>query len=354
MTDTTLNDALPSPEASARRAGLRYVTDDAPGISRVRRGKGFSYHQPDGTLIEGEERERIAALAIPPAWSEVWICPHPDGHLQATGRDDAGRKQYRYHDTWAQVRQRMKFDRLVDFGQVLPQLRARCADDLQREGLGHDRVMALVTTLLDRTLIRIGNDEYATENDSFGLTTMRRRHVCVTDDDCTFEFVGKSGQEHCIAVDDPRLSRLIQECCEVPGYEVFAFFDEDDDKHDVKAHHVNAYLQATTGAEFTSKVFRTWGGTVLAAATLAKHGAAEDETEAQSTVVRTVEAVAERLGNTPAVCRAHYVHPAVLDGYAAGTLAEAWATFRREEPSPQLRPDEHVTLRYLQTTLADD
>ncbi len=343
------------PEASARRAGLRYVSDDEPGISRRRRGRGFSYHRPSGAHVEGAERERIEVLAIPPAWSDVWICPFPNGHLQATGRDDAGRKQYRYHEDWDEVRRRIKFNRLIPFGEALPQIRARCAHDLQREGLPRDRVLARGVALLDRTLIRIGNDEYASENDSFGLATLRSRHVRFGKDGaCTFAFAGKSGQEHCIAVDDPQLGGLIQACCDVPGYEVFAFFDEDDQKRDVKAHHVNTYLQETTGADFTSKIFRTWGGTVAAAEALDAAGAPSDEGEAKQHVVDTVKAVAERLGNTPAVCRAHYIHPAILEAYEEGALLDRWQALREEEPAPQLRPAEHATLQFLRERLGGD
>ncbi len=339
------------PEASARRAGLRYVSDEEPGITRRRRGKGFSYHRPDksGSLIRGAERERIEALAIPPAWTDVWICPLPDGHLLATGRDDAGRKQYRYHPDWEEGRRRMRFDRLLAFAGQLSQLRARCAHDLRREELPRDKVLALVVVLLDRTLIRIGHEEYADENGSFGLATMRRRHVRFGEGGrFTFAFTGKSEQEHSVELDAPDLADAVRACCEVPGYEIFAFFDEDGRKHDVKAQHVNAYLKETTGADFTSKSFRTWGGTVLAAETLDAMPAPEDDGEAAQQLTDMVKTVAERLGNTPAVCRAHYIHPAVLEAYEAGAFRDRWRAFLDEDPEPQLCPAEHATLRFLE------
>lgn len=355
------NDAPPSaelltPEASARRAGLRYVSDAEPGIRRKKWGRGFTYLDPDGNHITDDEaRARIDALAIPPAYAEVWICLHANGHLQATGRDDAGRKQYVYHEKWMEVRQRMKFDRLISFGHALSQIRARCAHDLTLEGLPRDKVMALVVRLLDGTLIRIGGDAYAAENDSFGLTTMRRRHVRFADEDttCTFAFTGKSGQEQHITLDDPELTRVVKACTDLPGYEIFAFFDEDGTKHDVKAHHVNAYLRETTGEDFTAKLFRTWGGTVRAAAFLDEAGPADSDEDADQRLVDMVKSVAEALGNTPAVCREYYIHPALFDAYRDGTLLERWRPHLDNEPEAQLTPAEHATLRFLEDNFTE-
>ena len=355
-TDAAPPDAL-DPKASAERAGLLYVSDDEPGIRRQKQGPGFTYFTPDGERIDRNDprRERIEQLAIPPAWTDVWICPSPKGHLQATGRDEAGRKQYRYHPKWQAVRQRARFDRLVHFGQALPEVRARTAHDLRREGLPRAKVLALVVRLLDDTLIRIGGAEYARDNDSFGLTTMRRRHACFDEDGrCTFVFTGKSKQEHEIALDDPALTQVVQACCEVPGYEIFAFFDEDGEKHDVKASHVNAYLKTTTGQDFTAKQFRPWGGTVEAARLLHAHGPAETEKEADDVVVEVVKAVAEKLGNTPAVCRQHYIHPALFEHYRRGDFLTDYEAHLGSSSSQAegLTPEERAVLSFLEAQVA--
>ena len=350
-------DAL-DPRASAERAGLRYVTDDEPGIRRQKKGKGFTYLTPQGEHIaKGDpRRERLEALAIPPAWTDVWICPSPKGHLQATGRDEAGRKQYRYHPKWQAVRRHARFDRLVLFGRALPEVRARTAHDLRLEGLPRTKVLALVVRLLDDTLIRIGGDEYARDNETFGLTTMRRRHACFDEAGrCTFVFTGKSGQEHEIPLDDPALVQGVQACCDVPGYEIFAFFDEDGEKHDVKASHVNAYLKATTGQAFTAKQFRPWGGTVEAARQLHARGPAENEQDADDARVEVVRSVAEKLGNTPAVCRQHYIHPTLFEQYRAGDfmpLYEAGLNSANAEEEG-LQPSEQAVLAFLEAQLAD-
>ena len=342
------------PEASARRAGLRYVSDETPGLTRKPWGRGFSFFDVDGRRITDENRRaRLKALGIPPAYTDVWICPDPKGHLQATGRDDKGRKQYLYHPKWSTVRQRMKFDRLVAFGAILSTLRAQCARDLRRDELPQSKVLALVVRLLDHTLIRIGSDAYAQENDSFGLTTLRRRHVRFAEDGggCTFAFAGKSGQAHEIVLDDPALTRAVQACCDVPGYEIFAFFDEEDQKRDVKAHHVNAYLRQATGEDFTAKHFRTWGGTVHAARTLDALGPADSEKEVDNNLAEMVKAVADKLGNTVAVCREYYIHPALFEHYRAGTLLERWRSYLDEDSAPHLSPAEHATLLVLRDQL---
>lgn len=344
-----------SPEESARRAGLEYVSDEEPGIRRKKWGRGFTYIDPEGNHItDEEERARLEALAIPPAWTDVWICPSEKGHLLATGRDDQGRKQYLYHPKWQEVRRRMQFDRLIPFGHALSQIRARCAHDLRLEGLPRDKVLALVVRLLDRTLIRIGHAEYAKDNDSFGLATMRRRHVHFNEKGCTFEFTGKSGQQQCIALDDPQLADVVAACCEVPGYEIFAFFDEEGQKHDVKAQHVNDYLRETTGEDFTAKFFRTWGGTVEAARVLNEMEPPASEKETDQHLVDMVKAVAEKLGNTTAVCREHYIHPAIFEGYRDGALRESLPRYLEQEPEPQLDPEEHAVLQFLQARRALD
>jgi DNA topoisomerase-1 len=360
MSEVLDEDAL-DPQVSAERAGLVYVTDDGPGIRRQKQGAGFTYFTPQGERIaQGDpRRERIEQLAIPPAWTDVWICPAPRGHLQATGRDEAGRKQYRYHPEWQEARRRTKFARLVAFGRALPEIRARAAHDLGRDGLPRVKVLALVARLLDDTLIRIGGAEYARENDSFGLTTMRRRHACFDEDGaCTFCFTGKSGREHEIALEDPALAEVVQACCEVPGYEIFAFFDEEGAKHDVKAGHVNAYLKATTGEDFTAKQFRTWGGTVEAARQLDARtpAARHEDDDADGVWVEIVKAVAERLGNTPAVCREHYIHPAISEGYRTGDFLPAYCA-HLDAPNGQapggLDPAERATLAFLEARLPE-
>jgi DNA topoisomerase-1 len=308
------------PVRSARLAGLRHVTDGRPGIRRQRRGKGFSYLDAAGQLLrDPRERRRIAALAVPPAWTEVWICPLGNGHLQATGRDARGRKQYRYHHDWRTVRDETKFGRMAAFGEALPRLRARLESDLALPGLPREKVLAAVVKLLETTLIRVGNEEYARENDSFGLTTMRSRHVDVAGATLRFRFRGKSGREHEVAVADRRLARVVRACRELPGHELFQYVDESGERQAVDSADVNEYLRAVTGEDFTAKDFRTWGGTVLALAALR---AADRELEARRAIVDAVKRVADRLGNRPATCRKYYVHPAVLAAFLDGSLSE--------------------------------
>ncbi|MGB3544532.1 DNA topoisomerase IB [Rubrivirga sp.] len=302
--------------------GLRYVDDARPGISRVGRGTGFSYHHPDGSLVSDGVRDRIEALVIPPAWSDVWISPSSNGHLQATGRDDKGRKQYRYHDDWNEHRNRLKFDRMIGFGEALPLIRSRVEADLRKRSLNREKVLALCVRLLDETLVRVGNEQYAAENSTYGLTTIRDKHVSFDGSGVTFEFVGKSGKSQSLSVQDKRLARLVKECRDIPGYDLFQFYDEAGDKHDVESGHVNGYLQEITGEAFTAKDFRTWGGTVTAAKSLAEHEPPNSESEADGLVVRAVKDTAAVLGNTPAVCRRYYVHPDVLDAYREHDLRD--------------------------------
>ncbi|WP_285434037.1 DNA topoisomerase IB [Pseudomonas sp. fls2-241-R2A-110] len=314
MPDNALPDVLPP--------DLHYVDDTQPGITRkLLRGK-FCYFDPAGQRIKDpDEIKRINALAVPPAYTKVWICADPRGHLQATGRDARGRKQYRYHPRWREVRDADKYSRLRDFGQALPKLRKRLEALLDAPGFSRDKVMATVITLLDATLIRVGNTQYARENRSYGLTTLRSRHVEVNGSAILFQFRGKSGVEHQITVKDRRLARIIKRCLEIPGQDLFQYLDEHGERHTVSSSDVNAYLQTLTGADFTAKDYRTWAGSALALSVL-RELQWEPESDAKRHVVAMVKDVAKQLGNTPAVCRKCYIHPAVLEGFMLGALAE--------------------------------
>jgi len=314
MPDTALPDVLPS--------DLHYVDDTQPGITRKKLRDKFCYYDPAGQRItDQDEINRINALAVPPAYTDVWICADPCGHLQATGRDARGRKQYRYHPRWREVRDADKYSRLRDFGLALPKLRQRLETLLAAPGFSRDKVMATVITLLDATLIRVGNSQYARDNRSYGLTTLRNRHVEVNGTAIQFQFRGKSGVEHQITVKDRRLARIIKRCLEIPGQNLFQYLDENGERHTVSSSDVNAYLQTLTGADFTAKDYRTWAGSALALAVL-RELQWEPESDAKRHVVEMVKNVAKQLGNTPAVCRKCYIHPAVLDGFLLGALAE--------------------------------
>jgi DNA topoisomerase-1 len=309
------------PWISTQTAGLRYVSDTQPGIRRHRRGKGFGYTGVEGTPIrESEILRRIKALVIPPAWSEVWICPRSDGHLQATGRDAKGRKQYRYHPHWRAVRDTTKYDRLIAFGEGLPQLRQRLDQDLAGPGLPRDKVLATIVRLLETTLIRIGNVEYMRQNGSFGLTTLRDRHVQISGASVQFQFRGKGGKYHTIHMHDRRLSTIVKRCQDLPGYELFQYLDATGQRQTVDAADVNGYLRAVMQQDFTAKDIRTWAGTVLAACALRVQTTCTSQTQAQQNIKQAIEAVARRLGNTPAICRKCYVHPAVLEAYLDRSL----------------------------------
>ncbi|MEO8078402.1 MAG: DNA topoisomerase IB [Acidobacteriota bacterium] len=299
--------------------------DDAkPGIRRLRRGSSFHYVGTNGKLIRNQEELcRIRALVIPPAWTEVWVCPDPRGHLQATGRDARGRKQYRYHPRWREVRDETKYHRMIGFAQALPAIRRHTAADLRRPGLSREKVLAAVVQLLEKTLIRVGNDEYAKENQSFGLTTMRDGHVEVKGARVRFAFRGKSGVEHDIDLNNRRLARTIKACREIPGYDLFQYYDEGGEPHAIGSGEVNAYLKEVAGQDFTSKDFRTWAGTVLAAQLLKDFESFTSDTEARRNIVKAVESVAKRLGNTRAVCRKCYIHPAVFDAYLDGSMLKS-------------------------------
>ncbi|MEO8642667.1 DNA topoisomerase IB [Pseudomonas sp.] len=314
MPDIALPDALPS--------DLHYVDDTQPGITRKKLRGTFCYYNPAGQRItDQDEIKRINALAVPPAYTDVWICTDPRGHLQATGRDARGRKQYRYHPRWREVRDADKYSRLRDFGLALPKLRKQLEALLAAPGFSRDKVMATVITLLDATLIRVGNTQYARDNRSYGLTTLRNRHVEVNGNAILFQFRGKSGVEHQITVKDRRLARIIKRCLEIPGQNLFQYLDENGERHTVSSSDVNAYLQTLTGADFTAKDYRTWAGSALALAVL-RELQWEPESDAKRHVVEMVKNVAKQLGNTPAVCRKCYIHPAVLDGFLLGVLAE--------------------------------
>lgn len=340
---------------AAEAAQLHYVRDGGPGIRRRRAGKGFNYVDAAGKRVTDRGTlGRIRALAIPPAWTEVWICPDANGHLQATGVDARGRKQYRYHPRWREVRDAAKFDRLVDFAKALPGIRRRTAHDLKRKGLPREKVLAAVVQLLEKTLIRVGNDEYARANQSYGLTTIRDKHVAVRGGTVAFSFRGKSGIEHDIDLRDPALARVVKACQDLPGQEVFAYFDEAGKQVDVTSDDVNAYLKEISGSDFTAKDFRTWAGTVLAAQALEEIATFDSKAEAKRNIVRAVEKVAGELGNTKAVCRKCYIHPAVLDAYMDGHLLE---TLRQRagrmlrQSIQQLRPEEAAVLAFLQERL---
>jgi DNA topoisomerase-1 len=329
---------------------LHYVADTQPGIRRQRAGKGLRYLDVDGTTIrDAQILRRIKALAIPPAWTEVWICLRPDGHLQATGRDTKGRKQYRYHPHWRTVRDATKYDRMIVFGETLPQLRAHLDQDLARTGLPRDKVLATVVRLLEATLIRIGNVEYARDNRSFGLTTMRDRHVQIAGAAVQFQFRGKGGRYHTVHINDRRLATIVKQCQDLPGYELFQYLDAEGQRQTIDSADVNAYLRAITGQNFTAKEVRTWAGTVLAACALWEQDF-ESQTQAKNNIVQAIDAVARRLGNTRAICRKCYVHPVVLEAYLDRSLFAVSSPHTVVDSDPRvsgLHPEEAVVLAFL-------
>jgi DNA topoisomerase-1 len=335
--------------AAAEAASLRYVTDGSPGIARFRVGRGFRYRAADGSPVRDlATRRRIRALVIPPAWTEVWICPTPHGHVQAVGRDARGRKQYRYHPRWRETRDASKYGRLLLFAERLPALRRRVAADLGRPGLPREKVLATVVRLLETSLIRVGNAEYAAANGSFGLTTLRSRHVRIEGASLRFEFRGKGGKRHIVDIADRRLARVVRQCQELPGHELFQYVDDDGQRRTITSGDVNAYLRETAGEEFTAKDFRTWAGTVLAARALTGK-LPGSETEAKRNVVEAIRAVAARLGNTVAICRKCYVHPGVVDAYLGGTLDRIVQRAGQRRRAPGLDADERAVLPLLRT-----
>jgi DNA topoisomerase I len=350
-------DLVNDPQESARFAGLRYVTDIQPGFYRKRHGRHFRYVDAEGRPVrEKETLARIKSLVIPPAWTNVWICRNPKGHLQTTGRDARGRKQSRYHPHWRKVRDENKYARMTIFGAALPGIRERVDHDLSLPGLPRHKVLATVVRLMEATLIRVGNEEYARENHSYGLTTMRNKHVEVDGANITFDFLGKSGKRHTVGIHDRRLARIVERCQDIPGYELFQYVDHEGERHSIDSADVNDYLREITNEDFTAKDFRTWAGTVLACSMLQEFEAFASQTEAKRNVVQAIKQVAGRLGNTPSVCRKSYVHPAVLDSYLSGAMIQ---TVRRkvEEDHPAsshaLRAEESSLLRFLEKRLAD-
>jgi DNA topoisomerase-1 len=340
------------PVASARAAGLRYVSDTGPGIRReARRGGGFRYVGTDGrTIRRAAELQRIAHLAVPPAWTDVWICPQANGHLQATGRDARRRKQYRYHDRWREARDATKYERTLAFGEALPRIRAQVDRDLRQPDLSRERVLALVVRLLDATYIRVGNEEYARENRSFGLTTMRERHVEVEGSRVRFQFRGKGGKAHVVDLRDARVARAITRLEELPGQELFQWLDDDGEVHGVESDDVNAYIRGAAGDDFTAKDFRTWAGTMLAAWALQELGQHTSKAQARRQVADAVESVAQQLGNTSAVCRRCYVHPEVISAHLDGDLFNSAGQRAEETPAgtlDDLSPAEAAVLAFL-------
>lgn len=340
--------ATPPSRVAAGQAGLRYVLDKQPGISRSRRGETFVYRHPAGRLLRDKAAlKRIRSLAIPPAWTEVWICPLENGHIQATGRDARGRKQYRYHPRWRAVRDEAKHERMLAFGAVLPRIRQRVSADLRRHGMCRLKVMATLVRLLETTLIRVGNDEYVQQNGSYGLTTLHNHHAKVQAAKITFSFKGKSRICHQIDVHDPRLAKLVRRCQELPGQQLFEYLDEEGAVHAVSSDDVNTYLREIAGDEFSAKDFRTWAGTILAAAALRELAGFHSLTEAKRNIVQAIGGVAKTLGNTAAVCRRCYIHPAIIDAYLAGQTIPAAPAGGRTRRSNRLRPDEAAVMTLL-------
>jgi DNA topoisomerase I len=342
------------PIEAAKAANLRYVSDNDPGIQRQRQGDDFVYLDTKGQRITDEsELERIRAIGIPPAWTDVWICPNPKGHILATGRDEKGRKQYRYHPRWAEIRSETKFTHMYRFGQVLPAIRQRLEDDFNLPGVPREKVLAIIIRLLEETMIRIGNKEYAAANNSFGLTTLRDKHVEVSGTQITFEFRGKSGKDHTIDLKDRRLARLVKRCQDIPGYQLFQYVDEDGTRHPVESGDVNDYLREISGENLSAKDFRTWGGTRTMVEVLREIGPAESETQAKKNISEACKRVAERLGNTTNICRKYYIHPLIVDSYTDGTLFDFLAQQRPPSDDNGLDENEQVIMEMLEKQIAE-
>ena len=341
--------------SSAEAAGLRYVTDEMPGIHRRRHGRGFSYVDADGRVVrDAEMLRRFRSLVIPPAWTDVWICPIANGHLQVTARDARGRKQYRYHPIFREKRDGTKFERMIGFSDVLLAIRERVEHDIALPGLPREKVMATVVWLLERTLIRIGSNEYARSNKSFGLTTLRQRHVRIEGSRLRFDFRGKSGVVHSVAVTDRRIARIVQRCQELPGQELFQYVDDAGARQSVDAEDVNAYLHDIAGRDVTAKDFRTWAGTMLAAESLRAAGPAPSRRQAERNIVAAVDRTAQRLGNTRSVCRKYYIHPALLEAYLEGSVLPPLpeSTWRERQPAvAPLRQHEAEVLAFLKARI---
>ncbi len=350
--------ALADPMAAAKVAGLAYVSDDQPGIARISHGKHFRYVLPGGKpLSDPDQIARIKSLAIPPAWRDVWICSSANGHLQATGRDAKGRKQHRYHRRWREVRDETKYNRMIAFAKVLPRIRRRAARDLRLPGLPKHKVLATVVKILETGLVRIGNEEYVRANRSYGLTTMRDHHVDVTGQTIHFEFKGKAGKSHSVDIRDRRLASIVKNCQDIPGQELFQYLDEEGQRQKIDSTDVNEYLREIAGADFTAKDFRTWAGTVLAAIALQEMKEVDSQAQMKKNILRAIESVAARLGNTPAICRKCYIHPFVLDSYIDGTMVQVLAQTARQNLKRHLHslsPEEASVLTLLQRRLASE
>ena len=339
---------------TAVSAGLNYVTDGYAGITRRRAGKGWVFFRPNGERIaDSAQRTRIKALAIPPAWTDVWVCPDPRGHIQVTARDARNRKQYRYHPLYREARDKSKFRRILEMSEVLPALRERVEMDLQAPELSRRQILATVVRLLDKTLIRVGNDEYAKENRSYGLTTLQTKHVQVEGATLRFSFRGKSGVQHTLSITDHRIARIIQRCKDLPGQELFQYFDEAAKPETITSDDANKYLQEICGRNITAKDFRTWGGTMLAGTELRAMGPAPTKREMKRNILAAIDAVAARLGNTRTVCRKYYIHPALLQAYQQGLTADPSKVYlprqsEQEQSGAALRRDEVAILQFLQ------
>ncbi|SDE49711.1 DNA topoisomerase-1 [Paracoccus isoporae] len=341
------------PEDAAETAGLVYVNDDMPGISRVRAGKGFSYRDAKGrTIRDKAERKRLAALAIPPAYEDVWICPDPRGHILATGRDAKGRKQYRYHPDFREIRDSAKYDHMLDFAAALPKIRARVRKDMGRRGLPAEKVLATIVWLLENTMIRVGNADYAKENKSHGLTTLRDKHVTFDGSEVQFRFKGKGGKEWNLDIRNARVAKIVRAAQDIPGQHLFQYLDEDGERREIDSGDVNDYLREVSGREVTAKDFRTWTGTVLAALALSEYERADSESAAKANVRDAIEEVAAHLGNTPAICRKCYVHPQIIDAYMAQELKlELREKIDDDLKKPALRHEEKQVLKFLKARL---
>ena len=341
---------------AAESAGLVYVSDEESGIRRVKRGKGVTYQGPDGQAISDEKTlSRIRKLAIPPAYADVWICPLARGHIQATGRDAKARKQYRYHERWHEVRDSTKFEHILEFGAALPKMRERLAADMALRGLPREKVLATIVSLLENTLIRVGNSDYAKNNKSYGLTTLRDQHVDVDGTRLRFEFKGKSGKKWNLQVKDRRIAKIVRSCQDLPGQHLFQYLDESGERRQVTSADVNAYLKEISGRDITAKDFRTWAGTVLAAMALGEFEKFDSQAAAKKNLKAAIEKVSARLGNTPTVCRKCYIHPEILNGYLDGDLLldvkEEVEQELREELH-NLKPEEAAVLSLLKNRIA--
>ena len=347
--------SIVDPQDAAISAGLVYVSDSEPGITRRRAGKGFSYRDPEGRTVKDRETlDRIRSLAIPPAYTDVWICADPNGHIQATGRDARGRKQYRYHPRFREARDSTKYERMLDFAAALPALRARVDEDMSRRGMPREKVLATVVHLLETTMIRVGNADYAKQNKSHGLTTLNDRHVKVDGAQIRFRFKGKSGKEWDLGIRDRRVARIVKASQDLPGQHLFQYLDDEGERRSVTSGDVNAYLREISGTDITAKDFRTWTGTVLAAMALAEYEEADSDAAAKRNVRDAIERVAGRLGNTPTICRKCYIHPQVIDSYLARDLVlEVQEEIADELDAGGLQGEEARVLRFLEQRLSE-